>query len=140
MEVVSCELRVVSWKLSEKMSNDEFREWLEKRTTAFSIATFKFLNKLPKDNASRVIAYQLGKSASSIGANYREANRAESREDFAHKLAIALKEANESAYWFEVLSGLHEDINELQVLTKEAGELRSLLQSIITSVKRTIQN
>ena len=95
------------------------------------------MNKLPKDNASRVIAYQLGKSASSIGANYREANRAESREDFAHKLSIALKEANESAYWFEVLLGLYEDLTELQVLTKEAGELRSLLQSIITSVKRT---
>lgn len=83
--------------MSGRMSNDEFREWLEKRTTTFSIATFKFLNKLPKDNASRVIAYQLGKSASSIGANYREANRAESREDFAHKLSIALKEANERA-------------------------------------------
>ena len=126
--------------MSGRMSNDEFREWLEKRTTAFSIATFKFLNKLPKDNASRVIAYQLGKSASSIGANYREANRAESREDFAHKLLVALKEANESAYWFEVLSGLYEDLTELQVLTKEASELRSLLQSIITSVKRTGKN
>ena len=125
--------------MRERMRNDEFREWLEKRTTAFSIATFKFLNKLPKDNASRVIAYQLGKCASSIGANYREANRAESRDDFAHKLSIALKEANESAYWFEVLSGLCEDLTELQALTKEASELRSLLQSIITSVKRTIQ-
>ena len=58
-------------------------------------------------------------------------------EDFAHKLSIALKEANESAYWFEVLLGLYEDLTELQVLTKEAGELRSLLQSIITSVKHT---
>ena len=120
-----------------KMSNEEFREWLEKRTTEFSIATFKFLNKLPKDNASRVIAHQLGKSASSIGANYREANRAESREDFAHKLAIALKEANESAYWFEVLSGLYEGSTELEILAKETGELRSLLQCIVTSVKQS---
>ena len=119
------------------MSNEEFRDWLEKRTTEFSIATFKFLNKLPKDNASRVIAHQLGKSASSIGANYREANRAESREDFAHKLAIALKEANESAYWFEVLSGLYEGSTELEILAKETGELRSLLQCIVMSVKQS---
>ena len=130
----------MSCEMGDRMSNEEFREWLEKRTTAFSIATFKFLNKLPKDNAIRVIAYQLGKSASSVGANYREANRAESREDFAHKLSIALKEANESAYWFEVLSGLYEDSPELQILTKEAGELRSLLQSIIVSVKRAGKN
>ena len=120
-----------------KLSIEEFREWLEKRTPAFSIATFKFLNELPKDNASRVSAYQLGKSASSIGANYREANRAESREDFAHKLAIALKEANESAYWFEVLSGLYEGSTELEILAKETGELRSLLQCIVTSVKQS---
>ena len=53
---------------------------------------------------------------------------------------IALKEANESAYWFEVLSGLYEDLSELQVLANEASELRSLLQSIITSVKRTSKN
>ena len=113
---------------------------LEGRTAAFAINVFKMLRKLPADVATRVVAYQLGKSASSVGANYREANRAESREDFAHKLSIALKEANESAYWFEVLSGLYEDSPELQILTKEAGELRSLLQSIIASVKRAGKN
>lgn len=122
------------------MTNAEFREMLEGRTAAFAINVFKMLRKLPADVATRVVAYQLGKSASSVGANYREANRAESREDFAHKLSIALKEANESAYWFEVLSGLYEDSTELQILTKEAGELRSLLQSIIASVKRAGKN
>ncbi len=122
------------------MTNAEFREMLEGRTATFAINVFKMLRKLPADVATRVVAYQLGKSASSVGANYREANRAESREDFAHKLSIALKEANESAYWFEVLSGLYEDSTELQILTKEAGELRSLLQSIIASVKRAGKN
>lgn len=122
------------------MTNAEFREMLEGRTAAFAINVFKMLRRLPADIATRVVAYQLGKSASSVGANYREANRAESREDFAHKLSIALKEANESAYWFEVLSGLYEDSTELQILTKEAGELRSLLQSIIASVKRAGKN
>ena len=55
--------------MGERMSNEEFREWLEDRTEAFSMRTFRFLNNLPKDNACRVIAHQLGKSASSVGAN-----------------------------------------------------------------------
>ena len=54
----------------------EFKKELEARTLGFSIRVFKLLNALPKNSAMRVISYQLGKSASSIGANYREANRA----------------------------------------------------------------
>ena len=89
------------------MTNSEFREELEVRTRDFSVRVFRFLDALPKKTSTQVIAYQLGKSASSIGANYREATRAESREDFGHKLQIALKEAAESCYWLEVLKGLY---------------------------------
>ena len=80
------------------MTNSEFREVIEAKTTKIAIDTFKILRKLPYDVSVKVIAYQLGKSASSIGANYHEANRSESREDFIHKIAIALKEANESTF------------------------------------------
>ena len=80
------------------MTNSEFREVMEARTMKLAIDTFKILRKLPYDVSVKVIAYQLGKSASSIGANYHEANRSESREDFIHKIAIALKEANESTF------------------------------------------
>ena len=119
------------------MTNAEFREMLEGRTAAFAINVFKMLRRLPVDVATRVIAYQLGKSASSIGANYHEANRAESREDFTHKIAIALKEANESNYWFRVLEGLFGGEVEIGLLQKESLELRNIMQSILQGSRRS---
>ena len=118
------------------MTNAEFRDWLEKRTTSFAIEVFKFMRKLPNDVSTKVISYQLGKCASSIGANYREANRAESKTDFTHKLAIALKEANETTYWIEVLSGLSGCGGEIALLNKESLEIRNLLQRIVSSSKK----
>ena len=103
--------------------------------TKFTIDVFKILRKLPNDVSTRVIAYQLGKSASSIGANYHEANRAESNDDFKHKIAVALKEGNESGYWFRVLKGLFEEDLDIDRMQKEALELRNLLQSILHSAK-----
>jgi four helix bundle protein len=103
---------------------------LEDRTARYAVDVFKFLRSLPYDVSVKVIAYQLGKSASSIGANYHEANRSESRDDFVHKISIALKEANESLYWFKVASGLFGKSDELSRLTSETLELRNLLQSI----------
>ena len=117
------------------MTNREFREKLEDRTATYAIRVFKFLRELPYDVAVKVIAYQLGKSASSIGANYHEANRAESRDDFAHKISIALKEANESLYWFKVVEGLFGKAAATDVLKNETIELRNILQSILKSAK-----
>jgi len=117
------------------MTNSEFREVMEARTTKLAIDTFKVLRKLPYDVSVKVIAYQLGKSASSIGANYHEANRSESREDFIHKIAIALKEANESAYWFKVIKGLFGNQPDIDVLYQETFEIRNLLQSILHSAR-----
>jgi len=117
------------------MTNSEFREVMEARTTKLAIDTFKILRKLPYDVSVKVIAYQLGKSASSIGANYHEANRSESREDFIHKIAIALKEANESTYWFKVIKGLFDIQPDIDDLSKETLEIRNLLQSILHSAR-----
>ena len=117
----------------ERMTALEFKKWLEERTRKFSVAVFKALDALPRKNSTRVIAYQLGKSASSIGANYREANRAESGDDFRHKLSIALKEANESLYWLEVLSELYPMHDLYRKLADESEELLKLLQSVTRS-------
>ena len=114
----------------------EFKQWLEDRTRAFAVASLKFLDALPKKNSTKIVAFQLGKSATSIGANYREANRAESRVDFGHKLQIAMKEASESVYWLEVLSGLYPMHETIKTLEREAIELRNLLQSISSSTRR----
>ena len=117
------------------MTNAEFRESLEERTAKYAVDVFKCLRDLPYDVSTKVIAYQLGKSASSLGANYHEANRSESRDDFVHKVAIAVKEANESCYWFKVLTGLCGSTERLDALSKETGELRNLLQSILKSAR-----
>ena len=117
------------------MTNAEFRETLEDRTAKHAVEVFRYLRDLPYDVSIKVIAYQLGKSASSIGANYHEASRSESRDDFVHKVAIAVKEANESCYWFKVLAGLCGSTERLEVLTKETVELRNLLQSILKSAR-----
>ena len=120
----------------ERMSPIEFKQWLEVRTRAFAIDSLKLLDSLPKRNSTQIVAFQLGKSSSSIGANYREANRAESRVDFGHKLQIAMKEASESAYWYEVLAGLYPMHETIRKLGQEAVELRNLLQSICCSTRR----
>ena len=117
------------------MTNAEFRENLELRTKDFSVAVFKLMDALSKRNSTQVIAYQLGKSASSIGANYREACRAESRSDFGHKVQIALKEAAESHYWLEILVELYPMHDTIRKLLQECCELRNLLQSIGKTVR-----
>ena len=61
-----------------------------------------FVAELPNNKLTDIIGYQLLKAGPSIGSNYREANRAESRNDFIHKIAIVEKEAAETQYWLEL--------------------------------------
>src|SRR6267154_448883 len=75
---------------------------LEKRTKQFALKVIAFVATLPQTRASAVIEYQLVKAGTSVGANYRDANRAESRSDFIHKIAIVEKESSESRYWLEI--------------------------------------
>ena len=71
------------------------KKQLIERTRQFSIRVFKLLEKLPKTEASKVVIFQLLKSASSVAANYRAVNRAKSRKDFSNKLKIVLEESDE---------------------------------------------
>jgi len=80
------------------MTKDE----LERRTKAFAVDAIRFAAKLPQTRTAQLLAGQFLRAATSIGANYREANRAESRKDFVHKIAIVEKEAAEALYWIEI--------------------------------------
>jgi four helix bundle protein len=104
---------------------------LENRTLAFAVATLRFAETLPSTPASRVIITQLLRSATSIGANYREANRAESKPDFLHKVAIALKEAAETEYWLHLCAAtpLGSEPNA-RMLHSECNELIAILTTI----------
>ena len=76
---------------------------MEQRTKCFSLAAIKFADAQPRNRASDVLARQFLRSATSIGANYREANRGISRADFANKIGTVQKEASETQYWIELL-------------------------------------
>jgi four helix bundle protein len=86
------------------MDNKEFAKDLERRTRGFAVQIIRLSAKLPNTPESRVVRNQITKSGTSIGANYREANRARSRADFRNKIDICESEASETQYWLEVIS------------------------------------
>jgi four helix bundle protein len=75
---------------------------LELRTKRFALAVIEFIGRVPRSKITDVLGYQLLKSGTSVGANYREAVRAQSRDDFIHKISICEKEAAETEYWLEL--------------------------------------
>ena len=112
------------------MSIAEFKVQLEKRTVAFSVMVLKLMRQIPVGMEMRNISDQLARSATAVGANYREANRAESRNDFIHKIAVTAKEASESEYWLLLLSELHPEVTDIGAVRSEAGELVRIFDKV----------
>jgi len=110
---------------------------LEQRTKSFSLAVIKFADALPRNRASDVLARQLLRSATSIGANYREANRGVSRADFANKIGTVQKEAAETQYWLELLieSAFANNADAI-TLYKESSELLAIFTAIGKNLKQ----
>ena len=110
------------------------RNDLEKRTLRFALKIIEFVATLPKNKTGEVIEFQLVKAGTSVGANYREAIRAESRNDFIHTLGIVEKESSESLYWLELYQEARFGNAPLrQWLLQESNELLA----IFTSAGRT---
>ena len=107
------------------------KAFLERRTKEFALRVLSFFGTLPKNKIGDVIGYQLVDSGTSIGANYREANRGESRRDFIHKIGIVEKECAETEYWLELCEEANiGDVGERQWLLKESGELLAIFTRI----------
>jgi four helix bundle protein len=106
-----------------------FIEGLKKRTKKLAVDIIKFCDSLKKCKASSVVTYQLVKSATSTGANYRAACRAISKPEFFSKICIVVEEADESEYWLEIINdaNLSNDMEELTRLTKEANEITKIM-------------
>ena len=114
-----------------KLKND-----LKRRAYQYSIAIIEFLDTLPKDTSSQVIAKQLLRSATSIGANIVEAKGASPRKDFTNFFSYALKSANESLYWLGLLRDAKKiDSPQLEYLLNETKELANILGSSILTLK-----
>ena len=113
------------------MSLSEDKRRLEERTLSFAAAIVNFSGRFKRSDSASVVARQLVRAGTSIGANYREANRAESRDDSIHETAIALKEASETVDWLDLCERTDLGDNEsLQDLRKEAVELLAIFSTI----------
>ena len=105
---------------------------LLKRTFNFGISCLKFLRKLESNPENNLIRFQLGKSCTSVGANYEESQAGSSKADFTNKVKIALREARETNYWLRILKELNESNDEsLESLIKESQELKNILGAIV---------
>jgi four helix bundle protein len=104
---------------------------LEDRTKKFAVQVVKTVAAFPKTSEGQIIGRQLLKAGTSIGANYREANRAESKDDFVHKIGVAEKEAAETIYWLEICrdSGIGPK-KQIAGLLDESGQLLAILIAI----------
>ncbi len=112
---------------------------LEQRTKRFALAVLEFASSLPRNRAADVLARQLLRSATSMGANYREANRGVSRADFTNKIGTVQKEAAETQYWIELLmeSGISKT-EPAANLPKESTELLAIFVSIGETPERVV--
>jgi four helix bundle protein len=118
------------------MENKEFSKKLEQKTKAFAIKIIRLSILLPGSVEGKIIRNQLTKAGTSIGANYREANRARSRADFKSKIKICESEANETCYWLEIIDELKwTETNELEYVLVEANELLAIFTSIGKNLK-----
>jgi len=110
---------------------------LQDRTRKFALSVIKFTERLPRDDASRTIGRQLLRSGTSVGANYRAVCRAKSKADFISKMGTVLEEADESAFWLELLiDAAKVDRQSAQPLLDEANELVAIAASSINTAKR----
>ncbi len=111
---------------------------LEERTAKFSENVITLCQSIRESTINKPIILQLIRSATSIGANYNEANNASSRKDFTNKIFITKKEAQETKYWLRMLSKAVSDKEvsvKLRILWKECQELTMIFQKITNSLR-----
>lgn len=108
------------------------------RTKQFALRIINLVASLPNTRTANAIGNQLVRSGASVGANYRAACRAKSKADFLHKLAIVEEEADESAYWLELLAEAgFVSSKRLESLRIEANELVAIIVAAsITTLNR----
>jgi four helix bundle protein len=114
---------------------------LSERTKIFALRVIKMFSALPKSEVARVLGKQVLRSGTSVGANYREAQRARSKAEFIAKIGDSLKELDETAYWLELLSDsgtVTED--KLGVLRDECNQLLAFFTAISKKSKSPLHN
>ena len=123
------------WKVGAIMRNDK----LSVQSMDFAVSIINLV-KFLKENKEHIISNQVGRSGTSIGANIREAQYAHGKADFIAKLQIALKEANETGYWLELLFKTNY-ISESQYkeLDSVCAGLRAMLVASLNTAKENMK-
>lgn len=105
---------------------------LTERTSKFGKEIILFIKSLPMNEINKPLLSQLIRSATSVGANYMEADCAESKKDFKHKIGICKKESKESTHWLHMVAVANDNRkDECRKFWKEAHELTLIFSSII---------
>jgi four helix bundle protein len=110
---------------------------LEERTANFGEDVIRFAKTLSNNQINKPLISQVVRSSTSIGANYMEADGAESKKDFKHKIALCKKESKESRHWLRMIATANENKKEeCRKLWQEAQELSLIFSAIIRSNKK----
>lgn len=105
---------------------------LEERTAQFGQNFIEFAKTIPENTINRPLISQGVRSSTSIGANYMEADAAESKKDFRHKIGICKKEAKETMHWLRMIAAANPGLkNDCRKLWQEAHELCLIFSSIL---------
>lgn len=141
-------MRQGEWRMTVRGESESSRGELEQavrrrmdiqeRTFQFAVRVVKLVNRLPRTIAGMEVGRQLVRAATSVGANVEEADAAESRRDFVHKMKIAHKEAREARYWLEIVQAALLDDDEIRALIQESNELIRILQAIVRSAAKKL--
>ena len=119
------------------MSNNNKYD-LEERTAVLGERIIDFVKTLPRNTINNELIRQIIRSGTSIGANYMEADGAESKKDFRHKIAICKKESKETKHWLRMIARANPDRkDECKELWNEAQELTLIFSSILSPKKRS---
>jgi four helix bundle protein len=114
---------------------------IKTKSYAFAIRIVKLYKFLNGEKKEYVLSKQLLRSGTSVGALIREAEHAESKPDFKHKLSIAQKEINETIYWLDLLKDTNYLMSEqYESIQKDAIEIIKIITSIIKTLKSTTNN
>jgi four helix bundle protein len=126
-----------SKKTSARQKPEEKKYDLEERTAVFGEKIIDFVKTIPGNVINNELIRQLVKAGTSVGANYNEADGAESKKDFRHKIAICKKESKESRHWLRMIARANPNRKEeCRELWSEAQELTLIFSSILSPKKR----
>lgn len=114
------------------------QEDLKIRTKRFSIKIIDLVEKLPLTTSTKVISYQLVKSGTSVGANYRAARRARSDKEFISKLNIVLEEVDECCFWLEIIQ--EKKWIDVEEALNESNELTAIIVTILKKMNDKLKN